>query len=193
MAALQVNDVLEWTSVVLNIGYAYLLGRQLRGGWLLGFVASSIGVWLYADQAAWLMAALNVFYAAMGLYGWWSWGRTVEVQATVRFAWWQHAVALVVTAVGTVLLVWAMQAMAPSGKLLGMEAFITVSAMVATWMMSRKVLENWLYWIAGDLVAVGYNHLIGYQGYALLNVVYIALAVIGYVRWRRGAGHLDMQ
>ena len=66
MAALQVNDVLEWTSVVLNIGYAYLLGRQLRVGWLLGFVASSIGVWLYADQTAWLMAALNAWLTADG-------------------------------------------------------------------------------------------------------------------------------
>jgi nicotinamide mononucleotide transporter len=46
-------------------------------------------------------------------------------------------------------------------------------------------LENWLYWTIGDLVAVVYNHLIGYDGYALLNAVYIALAVVGFVRWRQ--------
>jgi nicotinamide mononucleotide transporter len=46
-------------------------------------------------------------------------------------------------------------------------------------------LENWLYWTIGDLVAVVYNHLIGYDGYALLNAVYIALAVVGFIRWRQ--------
>jgi nicotinamide mononucleotide transporter len=66
-----------------------------------------------------------------------------------------------------------------------MEAFITSFAMVATWMMGRKALENWLYWTIGDLVAVVYNHLIGYDGYAMLNAVYIALAVVGFVRWRQ--------
>ena len=52
-------------------------------------------------------------------------------------------------------------------------------------MMSKKVLENWIYWTVGDLVAVAYNHWLGYDGYALLNVVYIILAVIGLIRWSR--------
>lgn len=176
---------LEWTSVLLNIGYAYLLGRQLRVGWLLGFVASTIGVLLYAEQDAWLMAALNVFYAVMGLYGWWSWGRVEVVKQVVRYTMQRHAMLLLITTMGTVLLVSLMHAVDRPGRLLGMEAFIASSAMVATWMMSRKVLENWLYWIVGDLVAVVYNHLIGYNGYALLNIVYIVLAVVGFTRWRR--------
>jgi len=179
------SHVLEWTSVLLNIGYAYLLGRQVRVGWLLGFVASAIGVVLYAVQDAWIMAGLNVFYAVMGLYGWWNWGRAEVVKGVVCYSRQRHLMLLGLTLAGTALLVMGMHAIDQPGKLLGMEAFIASSAMVATWLMSRKVLENWLYWIVGDLVAVVYNHLIGYDGYALLNGVYIVLAVIGFVRWRR--------
>ena len=71
------NDalILEYTAVSLNIGYAYLLGRQVRVGWLLGFVASAIGVGLYAVQNAWIMGGIKVFYDVMGVYGWWKWGR----------------------------------------------------------------------------------------------------------------------
>lgn len=176
---------LEWTSVLLNIGYAYLLGRQVRVGWLLGFVASALGVLLYAAQEAWLIAALNVFYAIMGLYGWWSWGRPEVARSVVRYTVQRHAVMLLLTAAGMALLVGIMHAIDQPGKYLGMEAFIASSAMVATWMMSRKVLENWIYWMVGDAVGVLYNHLIGYQGYALLNAVYIVLAVVGFIRWRR--------
>lgn len=181
------NDalILEYTAVSLNIGYAYLLGRQVRVGWLLGFVASAIGVGLYAVQNAWIMAGLNVFYAVMGLYGWWNWGRTEVVKGVECYPKQRHLLLLGLTLAGTALLVIGMHAIDQPGKLLGMEAFIASSAMVATWMMSRKVLENWLYWIVGDLVAVVYNHLIGYDGYALLNGVYIVLAVVGFVRWRR--------
>lgn len=176
---------LEWTSVLLNIGYAYLLGRQLRMGWLFGFVASSLGVLLYAVEDAWLMAALNVFYAIMGLYGWWSWGRPEVERTVVRWSVQRHGIMLLLTGIGMALLLAGMHAMDQPGRFLGMEAFIASSAMVATWMMGRKVLENWIYWMVGDAVGVVYNHLIGYSGYALLNVVYIGLAVYGFMRWRR--------
>lgn len=170
---------------MLNIGYAYLLGREVRVGWLLGVVASVLGVWLYAVQDAWLMAALNVFYAVMGVYGWWNWGRATSDSGVSRYTLTKHVVALLLTGVGTACLVGLMHGAGMSGRHLGMEAFIAASAIVATWMMSHKVLENWLYWIVGDLVAVFYNHLIGYDIYAFLNVVYIGLAVLGFVRWRR--------
>ena len=61
---------------------------------------------------------------------------------------------------------------------------LTAFAMLATWLMSAKAIENWFYWTVGDLLAVWYNRLIGYDGYAFLNVVYIVLAVAGFIRWR---------
>ena len=51
--------------------------------------------------------------------------------------------------------------------------------------MSIKVLENWIYWTVGDLVGVAYNHWMGFDGYALLMVVYIVLAVVGFMTWRK--------
>ncbi|MGV3637791.1 MAG: nicotinamide riboside transporter PnuC [Flavobacteriales bacterium] len=176
---------LEYSAVALNIAFTILIGREIRSGWLFGFIAALIGVLLYAVQDAWLMAALNLFYAVMGLYGWWNWGRSGGSEKVVRYGWPQHAVLLALGIAGTVALVQLMKWIDQPGTLLGMEAFITSFAMVATWMMSRKVLENWFYWIVGDVVAVVYNHLIGYQGYALLNVIYIVLAVVGFLRWRK--------
>lgn len=177
--------VLEYTAVVLNIVFTILIGRGIRSGWLFGFVAAVIGVWLYVVQDAWLMAALNLFYAVMGLYGWWSWGSEGGTERIVRAVVPQHAMLLLVGLAGTWGLVHLMESLDQPGELLGMEAFIASFAMVATWMMSRKILENWFYWMVGDVVAVVYNHLIGYHGYALLNVIYIILAVVGFIRWRK--------
>lgn len=183
--AITLYDVLEWTSVILNIAFAYLLGREKRIGWLAGFVASAIGVYLYARQLAWLMAALNFFYAAMGVYGWFNWGRDEAALPVVRMSWMRHAVWIAVTLAGSAVLVALLRRFAADNDHLLMEAFITASALVATWLMSRKILESWLYYLVGDAVGVVYNRLVGFNGYAVLMVVYIGLAVVGFVRWRR--------
>jgi nicotinamide mononucleotide transporter len=148
-------------------------------------VASLLGIILYGTEAAWLMAALNGFYAAMGVYGWWSWGRIVEEQSITTLSWKQHLVVVVVGALCTVALVALMHAVGFSNDHVRMEAFIAAFALVATWLMSKKVLENWIYWTVGDLVAVYYNHQLGLHGYTLLMIVYIVLAVVGFINWRK--------
>ncbi|MBK7384856.1 MAG: nicotinamide mononucleotide transporter [Flavobacteriales bacterium] len=177
--------LLEWSAVALNIGFTILIAIERRIGWLLGFVASAFGVLLYVAQDAWLMAALNAFYAGMGAYGWWSWGRASEDQRIITFGRRMHVLLVSIALVSTVVLFFLMQHFEVPGKYHGMESFITASAMVATWMMSKKALENWFYWTLGDLVAVLYNHWLGYEGYALLNGIYIALAVAGFISWSR--------
>jgi len=176
---------MEWTAVALNITFTVLIGLERRSGWLFGFVAALIGVVLYAAQDAWLMAALNGFYAVMGLYGWWNWGRPENSKGIVITSLQQHVLLVSIGILGTWALVELMARMGVPGRYQWMEGFIASFAMVATWLMSRKALENWIYWTVGDLVAVVYNHWIGYDGYALLNGVYIALAVVGLIRWRR--------
>lgn len=177
--------VLEWVAVVLNIVFTILIGLHRRGGWLFGLVAAVIGVLLYTVQDAWLMALLNAFYAAMGAYGWWTWGRDSGTQRIVRHTWRRHAMLLALGVGATALLWWVMETTALPGRYHGMEAFIAAFAMLATWLMSERALENWIYWTIGDVVAVAYNHWLGYDGYALLNGIYVALAIVGYIRWQR--------
>lgn len=177
--------VLEWSAVALNIGFTILIALERRIGWLLGFVAAVFGVLLYVAQDAWLMAALNGFYAIMGAYGWWSWGRSSIDQRIVRYGWRTHVLLLSIGIASTLVLAYLMHALEVPGKYHGLEAFIAAFAMVATWMMSKRALENWIYWSIGDFVAVAYNHWIGYDGYAFLNIVYIMLAVAGLLRWRK--------
>lgn len=182
---LSTAELLEWISVALNILFTILLGRAIRLGWLLGFIASAIGVWLYADQGSWLMSALNGFYAAMGIYGWWNWGRKDIAGKITTMNPYMHVAMILSGAFITYGLVIFMRNIGPEGEYLWMEAFIAAFAVIATWLMSKKVLENWIYWTIGDLVGVVYNHLVGFNGYSVLMVVYIVLAIVGFINWRK--------
>ena len=65
------------------------------------------------------------------------------------------------------------------------DAFTTVASLVAQYMLARKWLDNWLFWIAVDVVAIGvylYKSLIPTS---ILYAVFLVLAVIGYVTWRQ--------
>jgi nicotinamide mononucleotide transporter len=65
------------------------------------------------------------------------------------------------------------------------DSFVAWGSVLATWMVARKVLENWLYWILFDAVAVGLYFAQGFHATAGLFVLYIILAVRGYLAWRK--------
>ena len=152
---------------------------------LLVTVASAIGVWLYAEQSAWLISALNGFYAAMGIYGWWNWGRTEVVGKITTMNLAKHGGMIALGGLITFGLVLVMRAIGIEGEYVWMEAFIAAFAVIATWKISKKVLENWFYWTIGDAVGVYYNYKMEFNAYTLLMLVYIVLAIVGFVNWRK--------
>lgn len=176
--------ILEWTAVVLNVGFTLCIAYGKRSGWALGFVAGVIGVLLYALANTWAMAALNFYYVAMAVYGWWSWGRSTEQEGIRTHRWVFHAVLVP----AGLLLSWTISVLLMeylNGNFPQLDAFVTVFSFIATWMMARKYIANWVYFIVADSVAVYLNWRIGYQGYALLNGIYLVLSVVGLVKWSK--------
>jgi nicotinamide mononucleotide transporter len=66
-----------------------------------------------------------------------------------------------------------------------MDSFLSSTSLVAQWMMTKKKLENWLVWIAVDVLYVGMFIFKGLYLTAGLYAVFLALAVKGYLDWRR--------
>ena len=176
---------LEWTAVVLNIAFTIGIAYEKRWAWVPGFVASCIGVGLYFLQHTWALCVLNIYYVVMAVYGWWSWGRPGPELPIQRKPLYFHVTLVLFLAAGTWLLGGLLRDQF-AGNLPELDAFITVVSFAATWMMARKLLENWLYWVVGDTVSVYLNWKLGYDGYAILNVIYIALSLAGLVKsWRK--------
>lgn len=178
------SSFLEWAAVVLNIGFTLYIAYEKRWGWALGFFAGVIGVVLYAMAHTWAMAVLNVYYVGMAVYGWMSWGKAAgkERIRTLPAAW--HFVlvpaGLLLSLGISIVLVQYL-----NGNFPRLDAFVTVFSFVATWMMARKYIANWAYFIVADAVAIYLNWRIGYQGYALLNGIYLVLSTVGLVKWGR--------
>jgi len=177
----------EWTGVGLALAYLVLAVRQHIACWLFAAWSSVIFLWLFARADLLMQSALQVFYIAMAAYGWYSWrGGLSAAQASQPVVRWP--VKRHLAAAGGIALL-----SAASGWLSNSETAAAVryidsltawGSVFATWLVARKVLENWLYWIVLDSLAAGLYWSQGLIATALLFVLYAAIAVQGYRSWR---------
>ena len=129
---------------------------------------------------------LQVFYAVMAIYGWYQWRHGVDKEIGVQINIWsirQHVMAI--TTIGTLSLFfgWSMSHTDSASPFL--DAFTTVAAIMATYMVACKVLENWLYWFIIDSVSIYLYLSRDLHLTALLFFVYLFLIVIGLRTWWR--------
>lgn len=178
-----------WEAGAALLGLAYLLLAVRRNllCWLCAFVSTSIYLVLFARAALYMHSLLQIFYLAMAVYGYIDWrkGRTADGQVVIR-SWTgtQHAfVAAAVIAASAIngwLLAHYTDAAAPY-----VDSFVTWGSVVTTWMVARRVIENWLYWVVVDAVAVWLYFTQGLLVTTLLFVIYIGIVIRGYFVWRR--------
>lgn len=175
----------ETTAVLLGVAYLVLAMRQSQWCWYAAFGSTAIFSWLFFDVSLVMESALNVYYLAMAVYGWLAWRNGASDKPDLPVQRWtlnQHGLAI-----GSVVLI-----SLSSGWLLSnntnaalpyLDSFTTWGAVLTTWMVTRKVLENWLYWVVIDAVAIYLYIDRGLYLTAVLMALYVVLAVGGYFLW----------
>jgi len=180
----------EWIAVALALAYVLLAIRQSRWCWPAAAVRSAIYLVLFAEGGLPIQSALQAFYIAMSAYGWHAGradqGESQQLLVTTR-PWSWHVAALgcvvVLTAANVYLLPGQGGLMVSSA-----DAFVAWGSVLATWMVARKILENWIYWVVFDLAAAALYFVQGFHATAGLFLLYVLLAARGFVAWRE-----DMQ
>lgn len=179
-------SVAEAAGVLLAIAYLVLAIRQNILCWAAAFASSLILMAVFYSALLYMESALQIFYAAMAVYGWFQWRFAGDDGAGARIHTWRivRHVQVVGGVAATALLVgWIMSG--TDAAFPYADAFTTVAAIVTTFMVARKVLENWIYWFVIDSISVYLYVARELYLTAGLFVFYLVLIVIGYRRWRR--------
>jgi nicotinamide mononucleotide transporter len=192
VAALAAIPPAEWAAVALALGYLLLAVRQNAWCWACAIASSAIYLVLFAQGGLVMQSALQLFYIGMGVYGWRAWhGAIGAPRAALPVSRWsarQHVLGIGVALVVSVVNGWIV-ARAQGGLVPYVDAFVAWASVIATWMVARKVLENWLYWIVVDSVAAAFYWSQGFHATAGLYVLYVVIAVRGYIAWRADLVH----
>ena len=186
VAAAQAMSIWEVVAVILGIAYLVLAMRQSILCWYAAFGSTAIFSWLFWDVSLVMESGLNVYYLMMAIYGWWVWRGNKEKSETnvVIKTWSLSRHGLIIS--GVILMSLATGyglEKNTSAALPYLDSFTTWGAVITTYMVAQKVLENWLYWLVIDTVAI--YLFIDRELYltALLMVVYVVLATIGWFMW----------
>jgi nicotinamide mononucleotide transporter len=186
LGAFAAVPAIEWVAAGLALGYLGFAIRQSAWCWAFAVLSALLYLVVFARAGLVMQAALQVFYVGMSVYGWRSWGGSAsKVPVTVgRWTLRQHALALAAIAVFALVNGWVITRGA-SSWVPYIDAAIAWGSVLTTWMVARKVLENWLYWMVLDAAAGALAAWQGLAATALLFLLYTALALRGYWQWRR--------
>ncbi len=177
---------LETIAVVFALLYLVLVIRQNIWCWGAALVSTSIYVYVFVDAGLYMESGLQVFYIVMALYGWWQWrgGASGSRAPIIQWRAGQHALALSII-VGLSILSGALLSRYTSAALPFIDSLTTWGGVVATYMVARKVFENWHYWFVIDSISIYLYLSRGLTQTAVLFVLYLVMVVVGYVAWRK--------
>ena len=185
---MQLTELQWWEilAVVLAVVYLVLAIRQNIWCWAAAAISTLLYLFIMYQARLYMESALQVFYLLMAGYGWYQWRRGGADGAELEVSTWPVRYHLLAT--GSVLLLVFI-----SGELLSrysnaalpfLDSLTTWGAIVATFMVTRKILENWIYWFVIDAVSIVLYFQRELYFTAVLFLVYLFMIVIGYRSWR---------
>jgi nicotinamide mononucleotide transporter len=191
------ESIIEWLSVnyiellgaVLGFIYIFFSIRQSILTWPVGLLTSVLYVWVFFISKLYADMGLQLYYVFISIYGWYEWlsGKQQNKSAGLKISSVNLRLGLWLAMAGLAifLVIWFILSRFTDSPVPMADALATALSIVATWMLARKILEHWLVWIFVDAFSVGlflYKNLLPT---VILFVVYTAMAVVGYIEWRK--------
>jgi len=186
----------NWFEVVAAITGAtsvYLSARQNIWSWPTAIVNVSLYTVVFFREGLYSDTGLQVVYLILSVYGWYQWRYGGAQHAGVRVSRASRRLLVIGGIVGVMF--WAalgtFTSRLPGSSLSYLDAALTTTSLLAQWMMTRKILENWILWILADIVYIPMFIYKELYVTAALYAVFLVLAAGGYINWRR-SWHRDL-
>ncbi len=180
-------STLEIVAAVFGLLSVWFTVKENIWCWPTGLIMVFLYTFVFYEARLYSDVILQVIYIFLQIYGWYVWLQphrnrqklaVTSISNLAKIVWMGVAIA------STFSLGWVMKHYT-NASLPYWDAGITVLSLIAQWLMAKKVLESWLFWITVDVIAVGvygYKHLYPTTG---LYAVFLVLAVLGYAAWKQ--------
>lgn len=195
-----------WEFIAVIFGLLSVLLARKGNIWVYptGIISTVIFVYLLWISELWGDMLINFYYTAMSLYGWVLWYRSsadhlhVNISKTTKHDLQRCAILSVCSAflVGIVYylkpyiqsqLAWENFSLTRPDFSLTQYIDIATTAifLVGMWLMAKRKIENWIFWIVGDLISVPLYYYKGLKISALQYAIFTIIAILGYIEWKR--------
>lgn len=184
--ALSLMSPWEITAALLGVVYVILAAKESLWTWVFGFASTLIYTMIFWEGALLSSSLLNFYYMLMAIYGFYTWRKGKENEKLkITSCLFSKHLKFIVIGLLVSLVIGYLSTTYTDAKLAYMDAFVLVFSVIATWMLTQKILENWLYWLFIDSVAIVLYWNTGYLATVILFMVYIILGFYAYVTWKK--------
>ena len=178
---------LDILTTILGLAYILLEYRASLWMWLVGFLMQALGIVLYYQKGLYADCGMEFYYLAMTIYGYWRWihGGKKSKELPIRpFP--RHLILpwLAILAAIWGIIYWLLVTFTNSNVPLA-DSFTTALSLVGIWALAHKYLEQWLIWIAVDVVTCILYFYKDIPFKASLYALYVIIALFGFFKWKQ--------
>ncbi|MBN8697580.1 MAG: nicotinamide mononucleotide transporter [Bacteroidetes bacterium] len=178
---------IEWLIFGTALFYVVLAAIENVWCWFFGIISSILSIYLCYSSQLFLESGLQVFYVFVGFYGWYEWlhgspeksNLSIQTSSIKQLAIYIFISCILWIPFGAIAKHYSTQVLPY------LDAFITSFSIVATWMVAKKKIENWLFWILIDAAAIILYAKRDFYLIAFLYLIYTILAGLGYLSWKK--------
>lgn len=207
------NIILEFIAAVLGVISVFYAKKENILVYPTGIVSTGLYVYLLSQWALYGDLIINIYYTIMSVYGWYMWTRISSkthkhlIITQTNFNDKLKALGIFIFTAIFVIVVYRYYEVMPdlnfndsldyaythltSGNLVEfrkatpyLDTFTTAAAFVAMWLMANKKIENWVFWIATNIVSIPLYFVKGYGFTGIQYTIFLILAILGYKAWK---------
>ena len=180
---------LEITGVVFGLLSVWLAKKNHIGVFPTGMISTSIFVYLLLKWGLVGDMLINAYYFGMSVYGWVIWSRVNDQQQTalitrINQLEWKYLFLLFVGSLGFVYGVYQWFGLWNSSTAM-IDTLTTAIFFSGMWLMARRKIENWIFWIIGDIISVPLYLIKGFSFTSLQYLIFTFIAIYGYLEWKK--------
>ena len=175
-------SIIESVAVFFSILYVILAAKENILCWGAAAISVTLYIYIFFSVQLYPETGLQVFYLFMAFYGYYNWNKKEQSLQIIEWNISKHFAILILGAILTFLMGFYFTTYT-NAKMPIVDSFTTVFSIFATYMVVKKILGNWLYWIVIDTVSVYLFYSRDLHLTSLLFMAYTIIAVFGYFNW----------
>ncbi len=182
---------MEWVSTISQIASVWYARKNNVLVYPTGIIGILLAAYLYffqSDPPLYADATLNLYYFGMSVYGWYNWVLKKDSgQLEYPVSWCNKrelGIGMIIFLGFWLALFFVLRELTDSNTPF-LDSLVSSSAVSAMWWMAKRKIENWIAWIASNIVAIPLNFYKGFMLFTLMYIVFLLLAWWGYADWKK--------
>ncbi len=187
LEGLYATTTIEFLAVLFGI-LSVLLSR-MEHIWVYptGLINTTLYIYISINAGLYAEASVNTYYTLMSIVGWIMWAKRIEGKETLHITGssnkeWRNALLFFFA---SWLVLWLVLSRFTNSTVPLADAFASASAYTGMWLMTRKKLENWIWWTITNVASIPLYFIKGYVFTSFQYLVFLVLAIMGYLEWKR--------